>query len=44
MGVYRDLEGVPASLESAYHELKNRPEASLEAGWVVPLDEKVGTG
>ncbi len=26
MGVYRDLEGVPADLESAYQELKNPPE------------------
>jgi cell division septum initiation protein DivIVA len=26
MGVYRDLEGVPATLESAYQELKNPPE------------------
>jgi DivIVA domain-containing protein len=25
MGVYRDLEGVPADLESAYQELKNPP-------------------
>ena len=24
MGVYRDLEAVPATLESAYQELKNR--------------------
>lgn len=33
MGVYRDLEGVPATLESAYQERKNPPEASV----VVPL-------
>jgi cell division septum initiation protein DivIVA len=26
MGVYRDLEGVPAELESAYQELQNPPE------------------
>ena len=26
MGVYRDLEAVPADLESAYQELKNPPE------------------
>jgi cell division septum initiation protein DivIVA len=26
MGVYRDLEAVPAALESAYQELKNPPE------------------
>jgi len=32
MGVYRDLESVPAALESAYQEQKN------------PLDEKVGAG
>jgi cell division septum initiation protein DivIVA len=32
MGVFRDLEEVPAALESAYQELKN------------PLDEKVRTG
>ena len=28
MGVYRDLEAVPAALESAYQELKNPPEAN----------------
>ena len=28
MGVYRDLEAVPAALESAYQEIKNPPEAS----------------
>ena len=33
MGVYRDLEAVPATLESAYQERKNPPEASV----VVPL-------
>jgi cell division septum initiation protein DivIVA len=32
MGVFRDLEGVPVALESAYQELKS------------PLDEKVGRG
>ena len=31
MGVYRDLDGVPAALESAYHELKNPPEESESA-------------
>jgi len=36
MGVARDLEGVPASLESAYQERKYPP----EAGVVVPLDQK----
>jgi cell division septum initiation protein DivIVA len=39
MGVYRDLEEVPAALESAYRERKNAPGASV----VVPLDEKVST-
>jgi cell division septum initiation protein DivIVA len=39
MGVYRDLEPVPAALESAYEEQKNPPEASA----VVPLDQKVST-
>ena len=29
MGVYRDLEEVPAALESAYRELKNSPTAEL---------------
>ena len=37
MGVYRDLEAVPATLESAYQEAKNSPEASV----VVPLDQKI---
>jgi cell division septum initiation protein DivIVA len=37
MGVARDLAGVPASLESAYQERKNPPEASV----VVPLDQKI---
>lgn len=40
MGVYRDLEAVPAALESAYQEQKNAPEPSV----VVPLDGKVSTG
>jgi DivIVA domain-containing protein len=40
MEVYRDLEPVPAALESAYHEAKN----AAETNSVVPLDEKVGTG
>jgi vacuolar-type H+-ATPase subunit H len=30
MGVYRDLESVPATLESAYRELKDADEASVE--------------
>jgi cell division septum initiation protein DivIVA len=42
MGVYRDLEAVPATLDSAYQERKNPPEA--QAGAVVPLDQKVSTG
>ena len=44
MGVYRDLEAVPAALESAYEERKNPPQASVEADAVVPSDEKVSTG
>lgn len=40
MGVYRDLEAVPAALESAYQEQKSAPEPSV----VVPLDGKVSTG
>jgi DivIVA domain-containing protein len=40
MGVYRDLETVPAALESAYQEQKNPPEASV----VMPVDQKVSTG
>ncbi|ORV33922.1 DivIVA domain-containing protein [Mycobacterium conspicuum] len=39
MGVFRDLEEVPAALESAYQELKNPLD-----GEVVSLDEKVRTG
>jgi hypothetical protein len=31
MGVYRDLEGVPATLEAAYREAKSSPEAHTEA-------------
>lgn len=38
MAVYRDLEGVPATLEAAYQELKNPP----EAGDVAPLNQKAG--
>jgi len=37
MRIYRDLETVPATLESAYQERKNAPEASV----VVPLDQKI---
>ena len=40
MGIRRDLEAVPAALESAYQERKNLPEASV----VVPLDQKISTG
>jgi hypothetical protein len=40
MRVYRDLEPVPAALESAYQERDNPPEANT----VVPLDEKVSAG
>ena len=40
LGVYRDLETVPAALESAYQEQKNPPEASRAE----PLDQKVSTG
>ena len=40
MGVYRNLEAVPATLESAYQERKNPPEASV----VVLLDQKISTG
>jgi cell division septum initiation protein DivIVA len=37
MGVYRDLESVPATLEAAYRELKDADEASAEAS----SDQKV---
>jgi hypothetical protein len=40
MGVYRDLDSVPAALEAAYQELKNPPEDSS----VAPVDEKVSAG
>lgn len=40
MGVYRDLESVPATLESAYREAKNPREADIAA----PLDEKISAG
>jgi cell division septum initiation protein DivIVA len=40
MGVYRDLETVPAALESAYREHKNPQQPSSAA----PVDEKVSTG
>jgi cell division septum initiation protein DivIVA len=44
MGVYRDLEAVPAALKSAYQDAKNSPEASSEMNGVVPFDEKISTG
>ncbi|MBO0863904.1 MAG: DivIVA domain-containing protein [Mycobacterium sp.] len=44
MGVFRDLEAVPAALESAYQELKNPPGASREGNGAVPMDQKVSTG
>jgi DivIVA domain-containing protein len=37
MRIYRDLEAVPATLESAYQERRNAP----EPGVVVPLDQKI---
>jgi cell division septum initiation protein DivIVA len=40
MGVYRDLEAVPGTLELAYQEGKNPPDASV----VVPLEQKISTG
>jgi flagellar hook-basal body complex protein FliE len=40
MGVYRDLETVPAALESAYHEQKNPPRDSATES----VDEKVSAG
>lgn len=40
MGVYRDLESVPAALEAAYHEQKNPPQDSTAAA----ADEKVSAG
>jgi cell division septum initiation protein DivIVA len=43
MGVYRDLETVPADLESAYEGKKNPREANQKISSVVPLDEKVST-
>jgi cell division septum initiation protein DivIVA len=44
MDVRRDLEAVPATLESAYQERENLSEASLEASGAVPLDQKISTG
>ncbi|HZC94031.1 MAG TPA: cell division protein DivIVA [Mycobacterium sp.] len=39
-GVYRDLEGVPATLDAAYREFKNATEASAEAA----SNQKISTG
>ena len=39
MGVYRDLESVPAALESAYRE-----QNPADAAMAVPEEEKVSTG
>jgi cell division septum initiation protein DivIVA len=44
MGVYRDLETVPAALESAYQERDNAPRTSLEANGAAPVDQKVSAG
>jgi cell division septum initiation protein DivIVA len=44
MGVYRDLEAVPATLESAYKEREVPLKASPEVGEVEPLDQKITTG
>ncbi|HZU47532.1 MAG TPA: DivIVA domain-containing protein [Mycobacterium sp.] len=44
MRVYRDLEAVPAALESAYQDAKNSLEASPETNGVAPLNEKISTG
>ncbi|WAC94433.1 cell division protein DivIVA [Mycobacterium sp. Aquia_213] len=40
MGVYRDLETIPAALEAAYHDQKNPTQASA----AVPEDEKLSAG
>ncbi len=41
MGLYRDLETVPAALESAYQEQKSPREASPEANGMMPVNQKV---
>jgi len=41
MGVYRDLESVPAALDSAYEERKNAPEAASDSRAAARTDEKV---
>ncbi|OBA91685.1 cell division protein DivIVA [Mycobacteriaceae bacterium 1482268.1] len=40
MEVYRDLDSVPATLESAYREAKDSPDASV----IVPLEQEVRAG
>ena len=40
MGVYRDLDAVPATLERAYQELKNPPEGSA----LVALGQEISAG
>ena len=40
VGVYRDLDAVPANLERAYQELKNPPEGSA----LVALGQEVSAG
>lgn len=44
LGVYRDLETVPAALESAYEERKNGPEAHSDSDAAARKDEKVSVG
>ena len=41
MGVYRDLETVPAALESAYEERKNAPEADSDSDAGARTGEKI---
>ncbi|OBK21666.1 cell division protein DivIVA [Mycobacterium asiaticum] len=43
MAVYRDLEAVPAALESAYNEQNDQPESGSMSANVVRLDGKVST-
>lgn len=44
VAVYRDLEPVPAALESAYRERKKPAAAEPEVNGAVPSDRKVSTG
>jgi flagellar hook-basal body complex protein FliE len=44
MGVYRDLETVPAALQSAYREQENPPEEGAETDSVAPVEEKISAG